>query len=759
MTHVEQVLAATQRYNALGWIVIPIYGVRDGRCSCGSSKCESPAKHPRGTWADVKTVEESYARVKEAARTDPDLNIAVVTGLSGLCVVDIDIKPTVDGLSSFQKLLAEHGGADPLPAQFACAQTGSGGMHLFFRLDVGTKLRKDIAPGVELKAGASLIHLWPSRNLKGPYEWGTPPFRAPTDPEVLLPLPGWLAALGQGATTGDLIQDDLLVEASDLRATAKRLAKRHDHKSKTYAKTLDAMLSADPQKPESLKTLGRMLPQGSRARLLELTAALAHHYKQVKAERVLEPLRAALDLRQQHGASTGFDAVVIMLREAQRRLQNQTQGWQVGLLLQDSGGYATCEMNVLHCFLRAPDWQGVFGYDDRHARCVFLTQPPASTGIAPLDFSAGPVPIQDSDLSYFTTWFGSQLGMKVSSSVIREVILTVARVTRFDPVKERLLSLSWDGVPRLDTWLMTYANAEDTPLNRLFGAKWLLHAVDRALNPGCIFQGMLILEGEQGVRKTTLLQTLGLEPTWYSSNLPNLTHGGGVEARRALTGPFLFEMSELSTLKRAEAHEIKEFLSSRTDWLRPAYGRTYELRPRGCVFAGTTNDSVYLGDRTGNRRFWPVRVGQCDIEALERDREQLWAEAVSRFQAGEKAMLGEQGEALAAVAQEERRDDSLEDMLRECLSLCPRGKRDAVLGGIDDAKDWPLIETEGRFHDFVPGTKFRREVEKWSGRRMAKPDFDAAMRKIGWKLTMINGVRGYRDITAADLRGGEHVNE
>lgn len=752
-THADQIFEATRKYNDLGWIVIPMFGVRDGRCSCGSTQCESPAKHPRGTWANVKTLEESYARVEEAARADPCLNIAVVTGLSGLCVVDIDQKPDVDGLQSFQKLCGAHGGTDPLPERFACATTGSGGMHLFFSLASGTKLRKDIAPGVELKNGASLVHLWPSRNLKGPYRWEVEPFGAPTDPLTVLPLPAWLSALGQGATTGELVQDDLLVEASDLRATAKRLTKRHDHKSKTYAKTLDAMLAADPQKPESLQILAKVLPQGSRGRLLELTAVLASHYTKVKAERVLEPLRAAIDLRRQHGASTGFDAVVVMLREAQRRLQNQTQGWQMGMLTKDGGGFASCEANVLHSLLYAPDWQGVFGYDDRHARCVFLAPPPATTGIAPLDFSNGPVPLQDSDLSYLTKWFSAPpLGMAVSSGVIREVILTVSRVNRFDPVKEKLLSLTWDGVPRLDTWLSTYASAEDTPLNRLFGAKWLLHAVDRAFNPGCMFQGMLILEGEQGVRKTTLLQTLGLDPSWYSSNLPNLTHGGGIEARRALAGPFLFEMSELSTLKRAEAHEIKEFLSSRTDWLRPSYGRTYEMRPRGCVFAGTTNDAIYLGDRTGNRRFWPVRVGQCDIEALERDREQLWAEAVVRLQAGERGWLGAEGEAWAAAAQEERRDDSLEEVLRECLELCPRGKREAAFGGIDDTKDWPLIETEGRFHDFVKGVTFRLACEQKLKRRVPKPDFDAAMRKIGWKVTKIDGVRGYREIAAPDLR-------
>ena len=218
------------------------------------------------------------------------------------------------------------------------------------------------------------------------------------------------------------------------------------------------------------------------------------------------------------------------------------------------------------------------------------------------------------------------------------------------PVREYLRGLVWDGIERANTVFIDYLGAEDSLYTRQVTRKALLGAVARILKPGCKHDHMLVLVGPQGCYKSTTLNKLGKE--WFSDSLYTMA---GKDAYEQLQGNWIIEIAEMAATRKAEVEQIKQFISKQEDTYRAAYARRTQSHARQCAFFGTTNDTEFLRDPTGARRFWPVTVAVTEVapRALTRDTvDQIWAEIVEAFDSGEPWYLPKDVEAIARQVQE-----------------------------------------------------------------------------------------------------------
>ena len=245
-------------------------------------------------------------------------------------------------------------------------------------------------------------------------------------------------------------------------------------------------------------------------------------------------------------------------------------------------------------------------------------------------------------------------------SIVTAGLQEYAAKTAYNPVQEYLNSLKgkWDGVPRLDTLFVDYLGAADTIYTRAVTRKGFVAAVARAMLPGCKYDNMVILSGPQGIGKSTLLNKMA--GTWFNDSIRTFE---GKEASELLQGTWIVEVAELDAFRHAEVARIKQFLTVKEDKYRKAYGRRTGAHPRSCVFFGTTNTAEYLQDTTGNRRFWPIDTGEQPrtksvFKDLDAERDQLWAEAYTRWQLGEPLYLTDEVEAYAKAKQEDHMDIS-----------------------------------------------------------------------------------------------------
>jgi hypothetical protein len=290
-----------------------------------------------------------------------------------------------------------------------------------------------------------------------------------------------------------------------------------------------------------------------------------------------------------------------------------------------------------------------------------------------------------------------------------------ARQRAFHPVLDYLAALRWDGVPRIGGWLASYGGAVDTPYTRAVGELVLVAAVRRVRRPGVKFDEMLVLESPQGTNKSTALKVLAVRDEWFTDDVPL-----NAEAKRvieALAGKWIVEAGELKGMKKGGADHLKGFLSRTHDKARMAYDRREREVPRQCVIVGTTNDSRYLRDTTGNRRFWPVSVEGFDLDALRRDRDQLWAEAAAREAEGAPIRLDPDLWAEAAEEQDARR---VEEPFYEALHSALGEERPGKVRG-EDA--WRIV---GRLR----GMRTQDDNERL-GDAMRRLSFERSKRRFG----------------------------
>lgn len=303
--------------------------------------------------------------------------------------------------------------------------------------------------------------------------------------------------------------------------------------------------------------------------------------------------------------------------------------------------------NFVNAFKSDPLLNGLLAYDMLKETIVFTRPSFTAKGSNKGDL------VNDTDISIIKGRIERMHGI-YNDAKLNDAIEQVSSDNAFHPIKLYLESLTWDGVPRIDTFLVEYMGAEDNAYTREAFRKMLLAAVTRIYEPGRKFDTALVFYSEQGVGKSTLIQRLS--KGWFNDSLTNLS---GKESYEAIQFAWLVELAELSALRKSDVEAVKNFISKREDTYRGAYARRVKTHKRQCVFFGSTNDDEFLKDATGNRRFFPVEVKRTrkthiifepKFDAIV---DQLWAEAMEGYMLGEGLTLSDEAEAIAGGTREE----------------------------------------------------------------------------------------------------------
>lgn len=320
------------------------------------------------------------------------------------------------------------------------------------------------------------------------------------------------------------------------------------------------------------------------------------------------------------------------------------EDWRAKLKVTDKGGIASTIENVVIILNGDPSLVGRIGFNEMSHNIVALGSLPWRKGQGERQWADA----DDADLRYYLERVYGLSG----KDKIFDAVNVVAQVHKFHPVRDYLDSCAWDEVPRLETLLVDYLGAEDSPYTRAVTRKALVAAVARIYRPGCKFDYMLTLRGRQGLGKSAFIAKLGGE--WFSDTFSTMQ---GKESFEQLGGAWIVEVGELAGMRKAEAETIKQYISKQSDRFRPAYGRRLQEFPRQCIFIGTTNETQFLRDTTGNRRFWVVdtpnkpRLDMWEDLTPEVVR-LIWGEAVHLFQKGETLFLPRELESVAREVQE-----------------------------------------------------------------------------------------------------------
>ena len=322
----------------------------------------------------------------------------------------------------------------------------------------------------------------------------------------------------------------------------------------------------------------------------------------------------------------------------------ETEDWQGKLKKSEKGVIAQTIENVVFILQRDP----------KLMRCLALNEMEHSImAIKDLPWRKieEPSPWVDADDAALRFYLEQTYGI-ASKDKIFDAVNVVAAKNAFHPVRDYLDSCEWDGTPRVETLLIDYLGAEDNAYTRAVTRKTLVAAVARIYRPGCKFDYMLTLRGRQGLGKSALIAKLGGK--WFSDTFSTMQ---GKEAYEQVIGAWLMEVGELAGMRKAEAETIKLYISKQSDRFRPAYGRRIQEFPRQCIFIGTTNETQFLRDTTGNRRFWVVNTPNDPTLSIWDDLTPevvrlVWAEAVELYRNGEKLYLPRELEAAAREVQE-----------------------------------------------------------------------------------------------------------
>lgn len=390
--------------------------------------------------------------------------------------------------------------------------------------------------------------------------------------------------------------------------------------------------------------------------------------------------------------------------------------WKEKLTRKKDGTLKPTISNLKLILNNDPDLKGALAYDEFSRQQMVCRSIPWRLGYNSTCWT-------DIDAAQLQSYLEDNYEYLGNEKYINKAVEIIANGNEYHPIKKYLSRLEWDRRERIDTVLIDYLGAEDNEYTRAVGRKWLIAAVARIKNPGCKFDNMLILVGDQGIGKSQFFKQIVGNLEWFSDSVTKADNSR--ESMEQLAGKWIIEFGELSAMGKSKVEHIKAHLSRTTDSYRPAYGRRKNDFPRQCVFGGSTNSYEFLTDQTGNRRFWPVKVNNADRMWNEMKLDivdQIWAEALHCLERGEKLHLDPELEKLAIREQEKyTENDGKIGIIQEFLERKLPGNWDSMV--IADKQGWlkskDLYCIEGKQRNMISNVELY--VECFGG---AKANYD-----------------------------------
>ena len=388
------------------------------------------------------------------------------------------------------------------------------------------------------------------------------------------------------------------------------------------------------------------------------------------------------------------DDKVVQLDQSKRKRKAKPPpppgGWPewVSRLRRDDRGRVIADLDNVLIALRGEErLAGAITFDEmRQHSLVAKAWPHVPDGKPGAD---PPHETDDDDIARLQQWLQRMGIPRIGREIVGQAVEVVAHDHSFHPLREQFNALAWDGIVRTDRWLFVYFGAEaedDAAIEYVsaIGKMFLIALVARVFQPGCQADYMMVLEGDQGILKSSACRVLAGE--WFSDSMPESI--AGKDARQHLRGKLLVEISELSALSKADIEAWKAFITRREERYRPPYGKHDVVEKRQCLFVGTTNEDTYIKDPTGGRRFWPVKCTAIDVEALAAVRDQLLAEAVVRYRRGERWWPTAEDERRFFKPQQEKRfeEDPWHPAIAKWIEKRAHDVREALLRDLGDGR-------------------------------------------------------------------------
>jgi hypothetical protein len=610
----NRLLIAALEYAVRGWYVFPVKQ---------EAKIPLTSKGHKDATTDPEQITKWWAQ-------NPHANIGLSLEHSDLVGVDVDSYKEDCGFNDFMV-------GREMPATLR-QKSARGGTHYIFKASKGASYPGKLCSGVDIKYKGYIL-VAPSRFDGGEYQWQTDD--KPAEAPDWLPAKPPLAARGQG-------QQQMPPMAFKRQQTIMQI-----NDGESWHLTVLRMVGSFVAKGWSDKDIH-----------WETDALTEPGY-------TVEQTRAEVQKMIDGARDKGFDIGMPAQCSPAVTLEaiSSTAGEAVTLIKNAAGNPIANQYNVYTVLKYLSPWNEVFAFDEFAMRRMVIKKPPNEPGNPKL---FKPRDIRETDYSKVTKWLNVNGFNSLPKQIVVDAVAELCEDNLISPVDDYLEKLSFDPAvdePQLSLWVQRYFGVQPEDDNHkayvaAVSRLALIQAVARAFDPGCQADTVPILEGKQGIGKSTALRILhGAE--WFTDALPPM---GTKDASDFLRGKWGVELSEMAFQKKAELETQKAFISRREERFRPAYGREEILYNRRCVFWGTTNRTDYLKDETGNRRFLPIKVENVDKRGLAANRDKLWAEAVYYYKQGEKWHLdGDLLRSASEQASQRFEDDPWIEVINEKL--------------------------------------------------------------------------------------------